>query len=77
MVTGNGLAGRSIYLKGSDMETRYTKETGVTVKHVPQIGWAHYDANDRKVGPWYQTKTELLTDHEAYLIRAGWMKQGV
>jgi hypothetical protein len=39
-------------------------------------GWAHYQADHNgvhKVGPWYQSKVEILADHESYLIRAGWM----
>lgn len=58
------------------METRHSAQTGIVIKQDPDAGWAHYDTNDgeaRKVGPWYKTKTELLADHEDYLVRAGWM----
>ena len=59
------------------METRHSSQSGIVIKRDPAAGWAHYDTNDgglRKVGPWYRTQAELLADHEAYLIRAGWLK---
>lgn len=59
------------------MKTRFTGQTGIEIKCVAGIGWAHYDLNDgraARVGPWYKTKAELLADHEAYLRRAGWLR---
>jgi hypothetical protein len=59
------------------METRFTKHTGVHIKQRADRTWQHVDCNDKgraaEVGPIYNTKAELLADHEAYLIRAGWL----
>ena len=58
------------------METRYTRQTGICIKHYGPGHWQHVDTNDghpRQVGPIYKTKAELLADHENYLIRSGWM----
>jgi hypothetical protein len=70
------------------METRYTDQTGIIVSAQETYNvtlkrnekcWGHFDTNDgmrmRHVGPWYKTKSELLVDHESYLIRAGWLKR--
>lgn len=60
------------------MKTRFTAQTGIEFRCKPWgNGWVHVDTNDGRnadVGPIYQTKTELLADHEDYLLRAGWMK---
>lgn len=58
-------------------KTRYTDKTGVSIGHVKHVGWAHFDSHDRKVGPWYSTKLEIFSDHENYLLSAGWMKTTV
>lgn len=64
-------------------KTRFSDQTGVYITYHKGVGWRHYDCNDgfpkdgnlhRFVGPIYETKAELLADHENYLIRAGWMK---
>jgi len=69
------------------METRYTDQTGIVIRCQEAYNvtfqrnervWGHFDCNDychgRHVGPWYKTKTEVLADHESYLVRAGWLK---
>lgn len=56
------------------IKTRHTDTTGVGYFRRPG-GWQHVDTNDgfqRPVGDTYATKAELLADHEAYLVRAGW-----
>lgn len=57
------------------METRFTKETGIEIKHLGTKHWQHVDNNDglaRQVGPVYATQAEALADHENYLVRGGW-----
>lgn len=62
------------------IKTRFTEETGIKIGRVDGVGWCHYDCNDRtpaKVGPWYFSKAELLSDHENYLVAGGWLKPAV
>ncbi|CAE6793216.1 hypothetical protein R70006_04946 [Paraburkholderia domus] len=57
--------------------TRFTPETGIAVGHFGDSHWQHVDTSDHRnaqVGPVYRTKSELLTDHEDYLTRAGWKR---
>ena len=59
------------------MKTRFTDETGIEIRRKSNNTWQHFDISDGRaaqVGPVYQTKAEALTDHEAYLVRGGWMK---
>lgn len=71
------------------METRFSEKTGIYIgaREVYSVSgrrnvtaWAHYDysmGKPCKVGPWYSTKAEILADHESYLVRAGWLVEGV
>lgn len=61
------------------MKTRFSDQTGIHIQHAPNLGWFHVDTNDErmaKVGPWYESKAEILADHENYLLRAGWLRDG-
>lgn len=58
-------------------KTRFTDATGVEIHRTHEGRWRHVDTNDGRradVGPDYHTKAELLADHEAYLRRAGWLR---
>lgn len=67
------------------LDTRYSEETGIRIAKIDAynvtlkknvVAWGHFDTSDGRmshVGPWYKTKAELLSDHEAYLRRAGWL----
>lgn len=54
-----------------------TSETGIAyMRHID--GWQHIDTNDGRnaqVGPIYKTKAEMMSDHNDYLVRAGWMRE--
>jgi hypothetical protein len=62
--------------------TRFTKDTGIWLAKTAS-GWQHAEVTEREdhapigrpVGPTYKTQTEALADHEAYLKRAGWLKE--
>lgn len=59
------------------MRTRFTAKTGIAYRKVGSA-WRHVDTNDGRnavVGPSYETRSELLADHEDYLVRAGWMTE--
>lgn len=60
------------------LATRHTPATGIAYRRSAADGtWRHVDTNDGRfadVGPHYQTKGELMADHERYLRDAGWMQ---
>jgi hypothetical protein len=58
--------------------TRFTANTGIAFRDFGAGHWQHIDTSDDRdaqVGPIYKTRAELLADHEAYLRRAGWIKE--
>jgi len=59
------------------MKTRFTEQTGIEIRRSHENRWRHVEVARGKeayVGPDYHTKQELLRDHEAYLRRAGWLR---
>ncbi|WP_186214657.1 hypothetical protein [Burkholderia gladioli] len=60
--------------------TRFSDHTGIFFRYFSPGNskpfWQHVDMNDSRdaqVGPHYNSKDELLSDHESYLRRAGWL----
>lgn len=60
--------------------TRFSDRTGIFFRYFSPGNskpfWQHVDMNDGRgaqVGPHYNSKDELLSDHESYLRRAGWL----
>ncbi|WP_334043575.1 hypothetical protein [Burkholderia ambifaria] len=67
---------------GPTIATRFSDQTGVFFRYFEAMGaksfWQHVDMNDGRgaqVGPHYRSKDELLSDHESYLRRAGWLTE--
>jgi hypothetical protein len=67
--------------RGPVLATRFSDQTGIFFRYFEPTSvksfWQHIDMNDGRgaqVGPHYQSKDELLSDHEAYLRRAGWLR---
>jgi hypothetical protein len=67
-------------------KTRHTAATGIYIGQIAPGLWQHvqddrHEADDARsiprvaqVGPHYKTKAEALADHEAYMVRAGWLQ---
>lgn len=58
--------------------TRFFASTKVGYSNLHPAHWQHIDCTQplrqAPVGPIYQTKDELLADHERYLRDAGWLR---
>jgi hypothetical protein len=64
-------------MKNVQTHTRHTAATGITICCMAPGHYQHLDTNAtpyRPVGPTYLTKGEALADHEAYMVRAGWLQ---